>query len=96
MCVPSRKRRTLPGVLLAALLCGCATRPKLAPDTALICSHVESYEEPVAIVYRYAVVYKVDGRYVPYDEDPVYLKAGVHRIGIKKGAMSGARSEYRV
>ena len=31
------------------------------------------------------MIYKVDDRHVPYDEDPVYLKAGVHRIGIKKG-----------
>ena len=73
------------GIIMMAGLIGCASGPKLDEDTAALYSYLSSEEVPIPVVISYSVIYKVDGRFVPYDENPVLLKAGMRNIGIKRG-----------
>ena len=64
---------------------GCASKRIINDDEAVLYSSMASNEKPIPVLLKYSVVYKIDERYVPYDEDPVFMKAGIHNVSIKVG-----------
>ncbi len=89
LCLPSidrrMKRKTLLLAMLISLLSGCSSKKLLEADVAALYSDVQAEGFLVPITYDYAIVDKVDGRRVPYDENPVMLTQGMHRIEIRHG-----------
>jgi hypothetical protein len=73
-------------MLVVLLVFGCASKLKIDDETAVLYSSIASNEKPIPVLLNYSVVYKVDERYVPYDEDPVFIKAGIHKVSVKVGS----------
>ena len=71
--------------MLVSLMSGCASTTLLEGDVAALYSNVRAEGFLVPVTYDYAIVNAVDGRHVPYHENPVLLKEGMHRIEIKHG-----------
>lgn len=78
-------KRILFLLLLSLFISGCTALHMKKNDVAALYSKIEADGRPIPIVYQYAVIYKIDDRYVSFDEDPVFIKEGWHTVTLKKG-----------
>jgi hypothetical protein len=72
-------------IILGVFLPACTNRIKLDSKTAAVYSFMSSQEQPIPVALNYAIIYKVDDRYIGFDEDPIILSAGTHKLSLKIG-----------
>jgi hypothetical protein len=72
-------------MVISALLCSCTTIKLATNDVAALYSTVNAKGMIIPITYSYGVVRSIDNRIVPFDENPIFVKAGRHEIEIKYG-----------
>jgi hypothetical protein len=64
---------------------GCTSLRLSKGDVAALYSTVNSEGFLVPVTYDYAIVQKVDGKHIPYDENPIFISPGTHNIEVKYG-----------
>jgi hypothetical protein len=80
------KSRSVYFLFSILILNGCTTLKLAQGNVAALYSTVNAKGSLVPVTYNYAIVQKIDGRYVPFDENPIFITQGTHMIEIRYGS----------